>query len=378
MRQSFTIFIFLGIYLCIQPCAGKGVTGRSDSTNQDNFIKRFFNPPSGKKIRIYPMVDFAYNPETSIRFGGSAKMLFKLGKDTTNLTSSIDAPWFYYTLNKHLNAGFTARLYINQNYRISARFRYMRSPGQFFGIGNNTRSKDRETYSIELIKTQLELQRRVIDAIYAGVVYEYDASLYISYSEEGKLSKERIKGANGYRVSGIGPSFQYDTRDNNIFPTRGINFTVKSVFFIPLLGSDDYVARYEFRCRNYKQIGNKSHVIAFDGNIALWDNTPPFTKMSKMDEFRGIQSGRYIDRNLFYGQTEYRFPIYWRFRGVAFAGIGDVLNTINDLSWSNLKYSFGAGLRFVLDPRDKLSLRIDYAIGKDWTRGFYFGVNEVF
>ena len=324
------------------------------------------------------MADFAYNPETSLRLGASAKFLFKLGKDSANHTSHVDAPWFYYTLNNHLNVGFSTKLFINQNYRIAARFRYKRSRGKFYGIGNNTRAQDKESYNIEFIKAQLELKRKVFDGVYVGLLYEFDASLYISYSEEGQLNKERIKGADGYLASGVGPSFQYDTRNSNIFPTKGINFTMKSVFFAPFLGSDDYVARYEFRCRNYHQIGKKSHVIALDGNLSLWDNTPPFTKMSKMDEFRGIQSGRYRDRNLFYGQVEYRFPIYWRFRGASFVGAGDVLNSISDIALENIKYSFGAGLRFVLDPKDKLSLRVDYAIGKDWTRGFYFGINEVF
>ena len=83
------------------------------------------------------------------------------------------------------------------------------------------------------------------------------------------------------------------------------------------------------------------------------------------------------DRHFVATQLEYRFPLWWRFGAVAFAGIGDVFGPSSDLSIQNLKYSVGTGLRFVVDPAERLNVRLDYGYG---TEGgcFYFVVGESF
>lgn len=74
---------------------------------------------------------------------------------------------------------------------------------------------------------------------------------------------------------------------------------------------------------------------------------------------------------------EYRFPLFWRLGMVGFAGVGDVFNQLNDVRASTLKYSVGSGLRFAVNPAERLNIRIDYALGKDGGY-FYFSVAESF
>ena len=70
-------------------------------------------------------------------------------------------------------------------------------------------------------------------------------------------------------------------------------------------------------------------------------------------------------------QVELRSPlVFWRFGFVGFAGVGDVFNKASDLSFKNLKYSVGGGLRFVVKPAERLNLRFDYAFGKEG--GYYY------
>ena len=45
---------------------------------------------------------------------------------------------------------------------------------------------------------------------------------------------------------------------------------------------------------------------------------------------------------------EIRFPLWWRFRGVAFYDAGNAFETASDISFSDLRQSAGAGLRFEL------------------------------
>ena len=93
---------------------------------------------------------------------------------------------------------------------------------------------------------------------------------------------------------------------------------------------------------------------------------------------RGYYEGRYKDDQQVVFQSEYRFPLYKRLRGVVFGGTGTVSKDFLDFGLSDLKYSYGAGLRFALSKKEKLNLRIDYGIGQGKSSGFYIQLGEAF
>ena len=93
---------------------------------------------------------------------------------------------------------------------------------------------------------------------------------------------------------------------------------------------------------------------------------------------RGYYLGRYRDKNMITFQTEYRFPVGWRFGGVCFLGFGDVANKIADFSPAEFKYSFGLGLRFMFDKQEKINARLDFGYTKDGDLGVYAMVVEAF
>ena len=86
---------------------------------------------------------------------------------------------------------------------------------------------------------------------------------------------------------------------------------------------------------------------------------------------RGYYLGRYRDKILMTFQAEYRIPAWWRFGLVGFAGVGDVASKFAKFKLADFKYSVGAGLRFLLDPKEGTCLRADFGFGKG-TSGFYF------
>jgi hypothetical protein len=70
-------------------------------------------------------------------------------------------------------------------------------------------------------------------------------------------------------------------------------------------------------------------------------------------------------------------PLFWRLGLAGFVGAGDVAHSLGDFRLSELKYSAGAGLRFLVSQRERINLRLDAAFGKG-TSGFYFGIFEAF
>ena len=93
---------------------------------------------------------------------------------------------------------------------------------------------------------------------------------------------------------------------------------------------------------------------------------------------RGYYAGRYRDRHMLAGQVEWRFPIWWRFIGAGFFGLGDVAYYVRDFNLTDLKYSWGGGLRFTLDAKERINVRFDVAFGNNGSRGFYFQISEAF
>jgi hypothetical protein len=93
---------------------------------------------------------------------------------------------------------------------------------------------------------------------------------------------------------------------------------------------------------------------------------------------RGYYLGRYRDKNMIAIQAEYRWlPAIWRFGIVGFAGFGDVADKISRFDFGGFEYSYGFGLRFLLNPEQKINLRLDFGFGKG-TSGIYFTAGEAF
>jgi hypothetical protein len=76
-------------------------------------------------------------------------------------------------------------------------------------------------------------------------------------------------------------------------------------------------------------------------------------------------------------EVEYRYPLIWRFSGVAFAGLGAIAGAVDELVGVPLRPAGGVGLRFAINQRERLNLRLDFGIGPG-TYGFYFMVGEAF
>jgi hypothetical protein len=46
--------------------------------------------------------------------------------------------------------------------------------------------------------------------------------------------------------------------------------------------------------------------------------------------------------------------------------------------FADLKYTFGAGLRYAINKSEKLNIRLDYGIGPGKNQGLYFELGEAF
>jgi hypothetical protein len=93
---------------------------------------------------------------------------------------------------------------------------------------------------------------------------------------------------------------------------------------------------------------------------------------------RGYYEGRYQDKNLIAFQTELRTPVYKRWGAVIFTGVGKVSAHLPELfDFQELKPSLGIGLRFAINKKENLNLRVDAGFGKH-SQGTYINLAEAF
>lgn len=249
----------------------------------------------------------------------------------------------------------------------------------FFGIGNDTHSASRENYTAFRFNARVELIYRLAHGFYLGGLYDTRYENIVATEPGGLLDTGSVTGSGGGFLTGIGVLARYDTRDSSIAPRRGGIVTLTPRFYGRMLGSSFGFTRWVLDASWFFGIRG-AHVIGLDGRAEFRTGNPPFDHLSQAGGgrlLRGMLEGRFRDNHYIASQVEYRFPIYWRFGGVAFAGLGRVASAIDELDLTGLKYSAGAGLRFAVRPAERINVRLDVGRSVD---GFnaYLRILEAF
>jgi len=175
----------------------------------------------------------------------------------------------------------------------------------------------------------------------------------------------------------IAPRLQYDTRDSEFYPRSGFFFDATAAVSRDAIGADVEYEQYEASMNHYLPIGDNGVVASRIASQYTSKDTPFFLypAFGKDADLRGYQMGTYRDRFLVAAQAEYRHRFTNRIGATTFGGVGSVAPDF--AGWEKTLWSAGAGFRFVLAPRNDISLRIDVARGRDETI-YYVGIGEAF
>ena len=92
---------------------------------------------------------------------------------------------------------------------------------------------------------------------------------------------------------------------------------------------------------------------------------------------RGYYQGRFRDNNQVALQAEYRRQVIPWLGFVLFGSVGDVAASVDRFDLGDFKAAGGAGVRLMIDKKDRINIRFDYGLGRD-TSGFYFAFAESF
>lgn len=321
-----------------------------------------------------------YTPETGFGAGGFAIYAFRQKSDSLGaLPSQISLGGAYTTKNQILAYMPYQLFFDNRNWIAKGEVGYYRYFFKFFGVGNENPQGFEETFEARFPRVRFTGLKKIKNVLFGGVNYVFDGFNITDRDSSGMLIQDTITGSAGGRLSGFGPSLFYDSRDHVFFPTRGwlvdINFTHHGAF----LGASYEYSKMVYDFSTYlKDKWENVWAFNFYGGFNL--GNPPFNDMLEIGgtkKGRGYFQGTYRDRILNLLQAEYRFHVWKRFSATVFGSYGGVTDKIDDYQLKYLRYNYGAGIRFLLNKKEHINVRLDVALGKN-TSGFYLTVGEAF
>lgn len=324
-----------------------------------------------------------YTPDTRWAAGAAGVYYFKIpSRDSTGVDTRVSNVQFLsdYTQNDQLDVWGQWNIFTHdEKYLSKGEVRFRNFPDRFYGIGNRTLKSQEERYEYNLFSVKILGLKKIFSSVFAGIDYHFEKEYGFKYSESGILKNGSIIGYYGGIQSALGLVGIFDSRDNVINSYKGTLFELSSYFYAPAIGSTFSFSYLNILYQKFKQLKPKN-VLAFQFRCRYGFGDIPFLDLSTVgndDLLRGYPKNRFRDRHFIGGQVEYRFPLFWRFGLVCFAGAGDVFSSWSDIQTNTLKYSVGSGLRFVVNPAERLNIRFDYSYGKEGGY-FYFVVAESF
>lgn len=324
-----------------------------------------------------------FTPDTRWAFGGAGVHYFKFDpSEEDGIESRMSYVQFLadYTQNRQLDLWSVWNVFTrNEDYLLKGELRFRNFPDRFYELGNRSDRSSEELYEYNLVSIKSLFMKKLRAGLFVGADYHFEYEYGFKHAEGGRLGDGSITGYRGGRGSALGAVGVLDTRDNVINAYSGRLAEFSSYFYAPALGSSFRFTVLNGLYQHYWQV-KKNHVIATQTRVRLAYGDVPFLDLSTLgndDLLRGYPKNRFRDRHFAATQVEYRFPLFWRLGMVTFAGVGDVFNQADDLSWRAAKYSVGTGLRFIVNPAERLNVRLDYGRGSEGGY-FYFIVSEAF
>ncbi|PIB33975.1 hypothetical protein BFP72_00270 [Reichenbachiella sp. 5M10] len=334
-------------------------------------------------FQYMPFPILSYSQETGQVFGLVKYNMINLVKSDTVSAASNFSALVSASTEGQFKFVINSKTYLKQDRIVTqSEASYINFPQNVRGIGNDVMTDD----PTEVVTISLNFINSALFAIkdektfYVGVDQYFRNYTKVEADSNSFLVEDEVAGYQGGRVSGFGPAMIYDTRDHRYNPQTGHYLESSYKVFGSFFGSDFKYTAFKV---DYRQFINPwhQHVIAFQFRTNVSTGDVPFFTMSQMggsSHMRGYYQGAIRDKAIVDTQVEYRMPIWKMIGVVAFASAGRVAPNLGAMALDGLWYGGGAGLRIMVDRKNRANLRLDYGLGEEGASAFVIGFTEAF
>lgn len=292
----------------------------------------------------------SYAPDTKIATG--LVVGYYLPERPGGTASSVQTT-ITVTQRRQLIAEVSPELYVSGGqWRILGEGKVSHFPNSFYGIGGGTPADAEESYTARYGSIDLSAQRRIRNNLRVGPRLFVRHGRVRDPEEGGLIAQAQVPGADGGTTVGLGLSAFWDARNSLYYPTTGSYAEVVVTGYAPAWGSDYTFRQLTTDVRGYRTVG--PGVLAGQVYTESVAGTAPFQLLPLLggaSRLRGYREGRYRDDVYWTTQLEYRFPLFWRLKGTAFASIGEVGPRVDRVLGEHVEAAVGLGgrLRFTED-----------------------------
>ncbi len=358
---------------------GRGGNGASSEPENESLGEtRFF---------VFPT--FGGNPAVGFAVGALANLTNFWGDPATTPLSSMIVSTSFTTERQVLLVARSDLYAPNDTWHLVGDWRFYRFNERTHGLGSDQPELPSAEVNYDWYRLHQTAYRPVGLGLEIGVGYHLDVHGNIRLADEQQTTPLPVPDTDSEttRSSGLSVNLVFDTRDHPISPDRGLLGRASYMFYRTGLGSDTDWDSLQLDGRAFQRLPG-----ARRQTVALWATAwltragePPYFDLPSVgwDMYgrtaRGYRAGRFRGRSWVYTELEYRTEVTRN----GLIGVVGFLNasTLSDFETRDFQRwqpGGGLGLRVKLDKDRRSNVAIDFAWGREGSKGLYLSLNEAF
>jgi outer membrane protein assembly factor BamA len=324
---------------------------------------------------IFPIA--MYDSDIGVGLGVKAVLVKKIKRrsfDVTIFGSTKGEQWYAFVFSQPY---FEARQGKRFPLAFDIKIEYDKLvKSNFFGIGNNTHDNNFQ-FPREYYKIEPSLSHAFTQHLAASLNLRIDHYSVYQYDLSWKTMSRDIFGAEANDIFAPGVGVRFDTRDSWINPHDGVKAELILEQSAKIIGFDWRFKRARLELNSYHQLFGSDDIIAARFWTQEISGNAPYQELSKIGDgwtARGFKADRFLDKAMALTSIEYRFPIFKKLGGVAFADAGRVWSSLRNFGFQQWHADWGGGLRYYLA---NFVARLDIGNSVEGTR-IFFNFGQVF
>lgn len=347
-------------------------------------IRNFLNPDSLVLInlKIVPVPILTSTPETGIRIGGALEYFFNSKEKKSEARGSYIHGQITYSTLQQLDISSSWQIFgRGERYVLRGSAGFVNFNEKFWGIGNNTLAEsDYNKQFYNRIYLESKVYKLLKNHQYAGVSFNFSNTYNVRYEKPLNSTDSVIQGVYGSEVFGVGPAFLYDGRDYPFSAHKGSYAELYYQYYPKMSGAGFAFSEWAIDLRKYYPLTPKSTFAVQFISKNTFGDVPlrEIPRLGSSNIMRGFFTGRYRDLSFTAAQAEFRLPVWKFISGAVFGSAGVVNESIGKYQFNEIRYAGGAGIRFLVNKKNRMILRIDYARNSLAGSAFYIRLQEAF
>lgn len=343
------------------------------------------------KVIITPFAAPGYTPELGALLAAGGLFTFKTVKlDSLIQRSSMPISVSYSTNGALVGSAILSSFWLQDKIRIYGDFWIKDMPDNYWGVGydqnySTQESADSTAYHRFWWWINPRIMYQFRDHFFVGLNIDYNYTKG-SKASPGVAQDEYYQAYNDQPLnSGLGIIISYDSRDIPVDAWEGMLIDFRTTLYSHLLGGDNKYQVYQLDYRQYQKILRKGSTLAWQTKLRITTGDVPYGEMSQVGtpfDLRGYRWGRYRDESMFIFLAEYRYVFMKRNGKLSKHGLvgwvaGGNVFKLPAIENINNKWLPNGGIGYRLEVQPRMSLRLDFGIGRE-TTGFYFNFLQAF